>query len=116
MAAMVDGLVALYARHGRLLRAIDDAARHDPAVAERLEVALVGPRELIVRLLADAPRPPDDPKESARLLMAAHRAYLLDTFGEGDDSPKRRRKARAAPSASGGSRARTTTSAGSCGR
>lgn len=81
--AMVEGLVDLFSRHGRLLRAIDDAARQDPAVAERLERALVGPRKLIERLLAAAPQPPPRPAESARLLMAAHRAYLLDTFGSG---------------------------------
>ncbi|MBJ7330384.1 MAG: hypothetical protein JHC95_10835, partial [Solirubrobacteraceae bacterium] len=31
--------------------------------------------------------PPPDPKETARLLMATHREYLLDTFGDG--RPKR---------------------------
>jgi TetR/AcrR family transcriptional regulator, ethionamide resistance regulator len=81
---MVKGLVALFAEHGRLLRAIDDAARRDPAVAERMETALVGPRELLERLLRGAAHPPPDPVESARVLMAAHRAYLLDTFGAGD--------------------------------
>jgi AcrR family transcriptional regulator len=81
---MVDGLVAVFAEHGRLLRAIDDAARRDAAVAERLEPALVAPRELIEGLLRDAPRPPPQPAESARVLMATHRAYLLDTFGAGD--------------------------------
>jgi len=80
---MVDGLVELFSEHGRLLRAIDDAARQDPAVAERLEAALVGPRRLIERLLRAAPHPPPDPPESARMLMATHRAYLLDTFGAG---------------------------------
>jgi AcrR family transcriptional regulator len=81
---MVDGLVALFSAHGRLLRAIDDAARHDPAVAERLEGALAGPRRLIERLLRAAPNPPPRPAESARMLMATHRAYLLDTFGAGE--------------------------------
>ena len=83
VAAMVAGLVEVFARHGPLLRAIDDAAAHDRAVAERLDTALVGPRRLLERLLAAAPHPPPDPRESARLLMAAHRAYLLDTFGDG---------------------------------
>ncbi len=81
---MVEGLVAIFAADGRLLRAIDDATRRDPAVAERMERALVGPRELIERLLREAPHPPPQPAESARLLMATHRAYLLDTFGAGD--------------------------------
>ena len=85
--AMIDALVGVYAEHGPLLRAIDDAARHDRAVAEKLDTALVGPRRLIERLLAAAPDPPPSPRESARVLMAAHRAYLLDTFGDG--RPKR---------------------------
>jgi AcrR family transcriptional regulator len=94
--AMIDGLVGVYAEHGRLLRAIDDAARHDPAVAERLDTALVGPRKLIARLLTDAPHPPPDVEESARLLMATHRAYLLDAFGDGAGGSTERRRAREA--------------------
>ncbi|MBJ7332482.1 MAG: TetR family transcriptional regulator, partial [Solirubrobacteraceae bacterium] len=50
--AMVDGLVATYAEHGPLLRAIDDAARHDEEVAQRLDAALAGPRRLIAQLVA----------------------------------------------------------------
>jgi len=84
VAHMIDALVNVYAEHGPLLQAIDDAARHDRAVAERLDTALVGPHALIARLLAGAQHPPPDPAESASLLMAAHRAYLLDTFGHGD--------------------------------
>lgn len=80
---MIGGLVALYAEHGPLLRAIDDAARQDASVAERLDTALAGPRRLLTRLLAGAPHPPRDPRESAHVLMATHRAYLLDTFGSG---------------------------------
>src|SRR5918997_364978 len=63
VAEMVDGLVAVFAEHGRLLRAIDDAARHDPAVAEHLESALAGPRRLIESLLRAAPSPPPRPEE-----------------------------------------------------
>ncbi|ADB51548.1 TetR/AcrR family transcriptional regulator [Conexibacter woesei] len=81
--AIVEGLVETYAAHGPLLQAIDDAARHDAAVAQHLDSALVGPRQLLARLVADAPHPPPDPAETARLLMATHRAYLLDTFGSG---------------------------------
>ena len=93
---MVDELVATFAEHGRLLRAIDDAARHDPAVADRLETALVGPRLLSAALLEGAAHAPSSPHESARMLMAAHRAYLLDAFGAGhapDDAPARARAA-----------------------
>lgn len=83
VAAMIAALVDVYAQHGPLLRAIDDAARQDRAVAEQLDTALVGPRALIARLLAAAPHPPPNPRESALVLMATHRAYLLDTFGDG---------------------------------
>jgi AcrR family transcriptional regulator len=81
--AMIAGLVDVFAEHGPLLRAIDAAAAQDADVADRLEPALERPRALIARLLAGAPHPPPDPVQSARLLMAAHRAYLLDTFGDG---------------------------------
>jgi hypothetical protein len=94
--AMVAGLVALYAEHGPLLRAIDDAARTDPAVAASLDAALVGPRRLLAQLVRDAPHPPPRPDETARLLMATHRAYLLDVFGNGDalrTAPARAREA-----------------------
>ena len=44
----------------------------------------------------DAPHPPPNPREFALLLMATHRAYLLDKFGGGDGSPRNRRDAAAA--------------------
>jgi AcrR family transcriptional regulator len=93
---MIGGLVAVFAEHGPLLRAIDAAAAQDPVVAERLDTALDGPRRLIARLLAAAANPPPDPAQSARLLMAAHRAYLLDTFGDGAPAPGARQAATAA--------------------
>ena len=93
---MIAGLVAVFAEHGPLLRAIDAAAAQDPAVADRLDSALDAPRRLIARLLAAAPCPPPDPAESARLLMAAHRAYLLDTFGDAKPARGARRRATAA--------------------
>src|ERR1700761_5911626 len=94
--AMVAGLVELYADNGRWLRSLDAAAAADPAVATELDRALVGPRRLLERLIADAPPPPANPREFALLLMATHRAYLLDTFGGGHDSPERRTEAAAA--------------------
>ena len=90
---MIGGLVAVFAEHGPLLRAIDAAAAQDPEVAARLDTALDGPRRLIARLLAGAPNPPPDPAESARVLMATHRAYLLDTFGDGAPARGARRAA-----------------------
>ncbi len=91
--AMLAGLVAVFAEHGPLLRAIDAAGQRDPAVAARLDTALDGPRRLLERLLAAAPHPPPDPAESAKLMMAAHRAYLLDTFGDGNPRRGARRRA-----------------------
>src|ERR1700691_4254208 len=94
--AMVAGLVQLYAENGRWLRALDAAAAADPAVATELDRALVGPRRLLQQLVADAPHPPANPPEFALLLMATHRAYLLDTIGGGHDSAERRAEATAA--------------------
>ena len=93
---MVAGLVRLYADNGRWLRALDAAAAADLAVATELDRALVGPRQLLEQLVANAPHPPASPREFALLLMATHRAYLLDTFGGGHDSPERRSEATAA--------------------
>jgi AcrR family transcriptional regulator len=94
--AMVAGLVQLYADNGRWLRALDAAAAADPTVSTELDRALVGPRQLLEQLVANAPHPPANPHEFALLLMATHRAYLLDTFGGGHDSPERRANATAA--------------------
>jgi AcrR family transcriptional regulator len=94
--AMVAGLVALYADNGRWLRALDAAAAADPSVAVELDRALVGPRRLFEQLVSSAPHPPPNPREFALLLMATHRAYLLDSFGSGHDSPERRIEATAA--------------------
>jgi len=91
--AMVLGQVTLYAEHGPLLRAIDAAAAADDAVAAQLDRALVAPRRLLERLVAGAPHPPPNPREFALLLMATHRGYLLDTFGAGNATPRRRREA-----------------------
>lgn len=93
IAAMVAGLVRLYADHGRWLRALDAASAADPEVATELERALVGPRKLLEQLVAEAPHPPDDPREFALLLMATHRAYLLDKFGAGGATSEGRREA-----------------------
>src|ERR1700722_18317231 len=93
---MITGLVGLYADNGRWLRALDAAAGADPAVADALDRALVGPRRLFETLLAGASHPPPDPREVALLLMATHQAYLLDKFGAGNDSPDNRHDAIAA--------------------
>jgi AcrR family transcriptional regulator len=93
---MVAGLVQLYADNGRWLRALDAAAAADPTVATELDRALLGPRRLLEQLVTNAPHPPANPQEFARLLMATHRAYLLDTFGDGHNSAQRLTEATAA--------------------
>lgn len=93
---MITGLVRLYAENGRWLRALDAAAAADRDVAAALDSALIGPRRLLEMLVADAPSPPPDPREFALLLMATHRAYLLDKFGNGNDTPENRQAAVAA--------------------
>ena len=70
IAAMVAGLVELYADNGRWLRALDAAAAADSAISTELDRALVGPRELLEQLVANAPHPPANPHEFALLLMA----------------------------------------------
>src|SRR5580704_7445452 len=60
---MITGLVGLYADNGRWLRALDAAAAADPAVAAELDRALVGPRQLLEHLVANAPHPPANPRE-----------------------------------------------------
>jgi hypothetical protein len=47
-------------------------------------------------LVAGAPDPPPNAREFALLLMATHRAYLLDKFGTGNDTPENRQDAIAA--------------------
>ncbi len=79
--AMVDGLVTVFAEHGPLLRGIDEAIRQDPTVDPADDPALAEPLAFVAGLLATAKHPPPDPAQSARLLQAAHRAYLLDAFG-----------------------------------
>jgi len=44
---MIDGLVAVFAEHGPLLRAIDAAGAQDAEVAARLNTAIEDPRALI---------------------------------------------------------------------
>src|ERR1700734_906752 len=92
---MITGLVGLYADNGRGLRAIDAAAT-DPDGPGAVDRALAGPRRQLATLVADAPNPPPNPREFALLLMATHRAYLLDKFGSGNDTPENRHDAIAA--------------------
>jgi len=77
--------VAVYHRHGPVLRALSEAAAADPLVAARLAEL----RGRFDQLVADALRrageltanPVADPAESARALNRLNEGYLLDVFG-----------------------------------
>jgi len=81
----IEPAVAVYERHGPLLRAIAEAAAGDEQVAagqqamrqrfnELVEEALLGMRHL-------ARHPPADIAETARALNLMNVSYLLDAFG-----------------------------------
>jgi TetR/AcrR family transcriptional regulator, ethionamide resistance regulator len=77
--------VAIYSRHGPLLRALSEAAAADPLVEARqaeLRQRFDGlVEEMIHRGIADGASPPPDPAESARALNRLIEAYLLESFG-----------------------------------
>ncbi len=82
---VVETAVAVYERHGPLLRAIAEAAASDEQVAAGQEAM----RERFDELLADALRemphiaehPPADVAETARALNGLNVSYLLDAYG-----------------------------------
>jgi TetR/AcrR family transcriptional regulator, ethionamide resistance regulator len=77
--------VAVYRRHGPVLRAVSEAAVADPLVDERLAElrarfdALVA--EALERAGAITGNPVADPAETARALNRLTEGYLLDAFG-----------------------------------
>jgi len=81
----IEPAVAVYQRHGPLLRAIAEAAADDERVAAGQEAM----RQRFDELLADALRemphiaahPPADIAETARALNLLNTSYLLDAFG-----------------------------------
>jgi AcrR family transcriptional regulator len=80
----IAATVAVFARHGPLLRALSEAAAADPLVRAR-EAEL---RDRFDRLIEATIRggpavthPVPDPAESARALNRLNEAYLLDAFG-----------------------------------
>jgi AcrR family transcriptional regulator len=82
---VIETAVAVYERHGPLLRAIAEAAADDEQVAAGQEAM----RERFDELLEDALRemphiaehPPVDIAETARALNLLNTSYLLDAFG-----------------------------------
>lgn len=77
--------VAVYSRHGPLLRALAEAAAADPVVeANQAELRARFDRlveDTIRRGIADGASPPPDPAESARALNRLNEGYLLESFG-----------------------------------
>jgi AcrR family transcriptional regulator len=81
----IEPVVAVYERHGPLLRAIAEAAASDEqvnagqrAMRERFD-ALV--ERALLRVWPGGVPPPADLGETARALNLANEAYLLDAFG-----------------------------------
>jgi AcrR family transcriptional regulator len=81
----IEPAVAVYQRHGPLLRAMAEAAASD----EQVVLGYADMRRRFDALVADALRemadvlgvPPADPLETARALNLLNEAYLLDAFG-----------------------------------
>jgi AcrR family transcriptional regulator len=77
--------VAVYARHGPLLRAVSEAAAGDPQIAvarEAMRARFYDFTEQSVRDVAAASsRPPADLAQTARALNLLNEHYLLDAFG-----------------------------------
>lgn len=81
----IDVPVAVYTRHGPLLRAVIEAAAADPVVAARLGTLRERLDELVAELLQRAGEqvgnPPANATESARALNRLTEGYLMDVFG-----------------------------------
>ena len=83
--AAIEPAVAVYERHGPLLRAIAEAAASEERIAEGQEAIRERFYELIEGALDAIPRvaanPPADLAETARALSLMNETYLLDAFG-----------------------------------
>jgi hypothetical protein len=77
--------VAIYGRHGPLLRALAEGAAVDSVLDERQAELRRRFDELVEgmihRGIANGASPPPDPAESARALNRLVEAYLLESFG-----------------------------------
>jgi AcrR family transcriptional regulator len=81
----IAATVAIYSRHGPLLRALAEGAAVDPVLDAR-QAELRGHfdelvEEMIHRGISNGASPPPDPAESARALNRLVEAYLLEAFG-----------------------------------
>jgi TetR/AcrR family transcriptional regulator, ethionamide resistance regulator len=81
----IEPAVAVYQRHGPLLRAIAEAATTEEPIAEGQDIMRQRFHELVEHALAAIPRvadhPPADIAETARALNLMNESYLLDAFG-----------------------------------
>jgi AcrR family transcriptional regulator len=81
----IEPAVAVFQRHGPLLRAITEAAADDEQVAAGQEAMRQRFDELLEAGLRDMPHiadhPPADIAETARALNLLNTSYLLDAFG-----------------------------------
>jgi TetR/AcrR family transcriptional regulator, ethionamide resistance regulator len=88
-----------FVRHGRVLRAIADAASQDPKVEEVYRLGLI--ERLIEAVAARIERDVEaglspkglDPEETARALVLMTERYLLDAFGLPNGRPSRAKTA-----------------------
>jgi AcrR family transcriptional regulator len=83
--ATIEPAVKLYARHGPLLRALNEAAAVDAVIAEAQEGIRGRFDELVAESISEVPEfaasPTADIRQTARALNLANTAYLLDAFG-----------------------------------
>lgn len=82
---MLARAVDLYAQHGPLFVAVDEAARHDAQVERALLATVERAIDLTARLIEDAIAVgrvrPVSPPDMARALTLLNGSYLLDTLG-----------------------------------
>ena len=82
---VIEAAVAVYQRHGPLLRAIAEAAKSDEQVAAGQAAVRARSDELLEAALREMPHlaahPPADLAETARALNLLNTAYLVDAFG-----------------------------------
>jgi TetR/AcrR family transcriptional regulator, ethionamide resistance regulator len=83
--AAIEPAVAVYERHGPLLRAIAEAAASEERIADGQGAMRARFHELVEEALAALPgvaaNPPADLAETARALNLMNESYLLDAFG-----------------------------------
>jgi TetR/AcrR family transcriptional regulator, ethionamide resistance regulator len=89
--AAVEGVTAVYAEHGPVLRAIAEAASHDQEVEtiyhDLIERFVVATSTRIEEEIATGRINPLDPRETARALVWMNERYLLETLGRLPQEP-----------------------------